>query len=72
MALLEKTYSLPRPVVTAVISDVVRDFASVKKMGQKGFILKCFYLLEKYADDEHIQSKNSPSQSQTLPAPWNV
>lgn len=72
MALLEETCSLPRPVVTAVISDVVTDSASAKKMGQQGFILKCFYLLRKYAADENIQFKNSPSQSQTLPAPWSV
>lgn len=31
MALLEETYSLPRPVVTTVISDVVTDLASAKK-----------------------------------------
>lgn len=34
IAILKKTYSLPRPVVRAVISDVVDvDFASVKKIG---------------------------------------
>lgn len=46
-------------MVRAVISDVVDiDFASVKKLGQKVFILKCYYLLNKYANDEHIQSKS--------------